>query len=67
MTPQLATQHEETVQGAGDLNLFVRSWRPEADERLKREFPLMTLPVLILHGTADTATKPIDARLPAVR
>src|SRR5437667_3412676 len=29
-----------------------------ADERLKQEFPLMTLPVLILHGTADTATKP---------
>jgi acylglycerol lipase len=29
-----------------------------ADERLKREFPLMTLPVLILHGTADKATKP---------
>jgi acylglycerol lipase len=29
-----------------------------ADERLRREFPLMTLPVLILHGTADKATKP---------
>ena len=29
-----------------------------ADERLKKEFPLMTLPVLILHGTADKATKP---------
>jgi len=29
-----------------------------ADERLKREFPLITLPVLILHGTADKATKP---------
>jgi acylglycerol lipase len=29
-----------------------------ADERLKREFPLITLPVLILHGTADQATKP---------
>jgi acylglycerol lipase len=29
-----------------------------ADERLKREFPLITLPVLIIHGTADTATKP---------
>ena len=24
-----------------------------ADERLKKEFPLITLPVLILHGTAD--------------
>ena len=29
-----------------------------ADERLKREFPKITLPVLILHGTADKATKP---------
>jgi alpha-beta hydrolase superfamily lysophospholipase len=29
-----------------------------ADDRLKREFPRITLPVLILHGTADRATKP---------
>jgi alpha-beta hydrolase superfamily lysophospholipase len=29
-----------------------------ADERLRREFPLITLPVLILHGTLDKATKP---------
>jgi hypothetical protein len=29
-----------------------------ADERLKREFPQITLPVLILHGTADQATRP---------
>jgi len=29
-----------------------------ADERLKKDFPLMTLPVLILHGTLDKATKP---------
>lgn len=29
-----------------------------ADERLKREFHLITLPVLILHGTLDKATKP---------
>jgi alpha-beta hydrolase superfamily lysophospholipase len=29
-----------------------------ADERLKKEFPLITLPVLILHGTADRVTKP---------
>lgn len=29
-----------------------------ADERLKKEFPLITLPVLILHGTADKNTKP---------
>ena len=29
-----------------------------ADERLKNEFPLITLPVLILHGTLDKNTKP---------
>jgi alpha-beta hydrolase superfamily lysophospholipase len=29
-----------------------------ADDRLRKEFPLITLPVLILHGTADGATKP---------
>jgi len=29
-----------------------------ADERLKEEFPRVTLPVLILHGSADKATKP---------
>lgn len=29
-----------------------------ADERLKKEFPQITLPVLIMHGTLDKATKP---------
>jgi len=29
-----------------------------ADERLKKEFPLITLPLLILHGTLDKNTKP---------
>ena len=29
-----------------------------ADERLKTEFALITLPVLILHGTKDEAAKP---------
>ncbi len=29
-----------------------------ADERLKREFPRMTLPVFIMHGTVDKATVP---------
>ena len=29
-----------------------------ADERLRREFHLITLPVLILHGTSDRATLP---------
>jgi acylglycerol lipase len=29
-----------------------------ADERLKKEFPTLKLPVLILHGSADKVTKP---------
>ncbi len=33
-----------------------------ADERLKKEFPLITLPLLILHGTLDKATKPSGSR-----
>ena len=34
-----------------------------ADERLKREFPLITLPVLILHGTSDKVTNPKGSQL----
>jgi acylglycerol lipase len=34
-----------------------------ADERLKREFSHITLPVLILHGTADKVTKPGGSQL----
>ena len=33
-----------------------------ADERLKRDFPLIHLPLLIIHGTADKATKPSGSR-----
>jgi acylglycerol lipase len=33
-----------------------------ADERLKKEFARITLPLLILHGTADKATKPSGSR-----
>jgi acylglycerol lipase len=33
-----------------------------ADERLKQDFSLITLPVLILHGTADKATRPSGSR-----
>ena len=33
-----------------------------ADERLKAAFPTITLPVLILHGTADKATKPSGSK-----
>lgn len=32
------------------------------DERLKREFPKITLPVLIVHGTADKVTKPSGSK-----
>lgn len=34
-----------------------------ADERLKKEFPLVALPLLILHGTHDKATKPSGSQL----
>jgi acylglycerol lipase len=34
-----------------------------ADERLKKEFSLITLPVLILHGTADKVTRPGGSQL----
>jgi alpha-beta hydrolase superfamily lysophospholipase len=34
-----------------------------ADERLKREFPRVTLPLLILHGTADRAAKPHGSKV----
>ncbi len=33
-----------------------------ADERLKKEFPLIVLPVMILHGTADKATRPSGSK-----
>ena len=33
-----------------------------ADERLKKELPQITLPVLILHGTNDKATKPAGSQ-----
>ena len=33
-----------------------------ADERLKKDLPLVALPVLILHGSADKATKPEGSR-----
>jgi acylglycerol lipase len=41
----------DEVQPAMTVAALVR-----ADERLKKDFPRMTLPVLIMHGTADKAT-----------
>jgi alpha-beta hydrolase superfamily lysophospholipase len=34
-----------------------------ADERLRKEFPRITLPVLILHGTLDKVTRPSGSQL----
>jgi alpha-beta hydrolase superfamily lysophospholipase len=34
-----------------------------ADDRLEREFPLITLPVLIMHGTADKVTRPSGSQV----
>ncbi len=34
-----------------------------ANERLQKEFPLITLPVLIIHGTDDKVTKPSGSQL----
>lgn len=42
---------EDEVQPAATVAALVR-----ADERLRAEFPTITLPLLILHGTADKAT-----------
>ncbi|HEY0163967.1 MAG TPA: alpha/beta hydrolase [Sphingomicrobium sp.] len=41
------------VQPVGTVAAFAR-----AGERFEREFNLITLPVLIMHGTADKATRP---------
>jgi acylglycerol lipase len=43
---------ENETQPLQTLAEFVR-----ADDRLRRDFPLITLPVFILHGTADNVTK----------
>jgi len=51
MNDDLLIEHE--VQQTNTVAEMVR-----ADERLKEEFPLITLPVLILHGTEDKVTKP---------
>ena len=61
----------KVVQAMNDDPLIAHEMQPtktvaelvRADERLKREFPLITLPVLILHGTADKVTKPGGSQL----
>lgn len=49
------TAHE--TQPAATVAALVR-----ADERLREEFPLITVPVLILHGTEDKATVPAGSQ-----
>ena len=34
-----------------------------ATDRMRREFPTITVPLLIMHGTADRATLPAGSRL----
>jgi alpha-beta hydrolase superfamily lysophospholipase len=46
------------VQPAKTVAALVR-----ANERLRRDFPRITLPVFILHGTADKATLPAGSQL----
>jgi len=48
----------DEVQPAKTVAALVR-----ANERLRREFARITLPVLILHGTADKATMPAGSQL----
>lgn len=61
----------KVVQAMNDDPLIAHEVQPtrtvaalvHADERLKKEFPLIKLPVLILHGTADKATMPSGSQL----
>lgn len=61
----------QVVQAMNDDPLIANEVQPtrtvaelvRADERLKEEFPLITLPVLILHGTADKVTNPKGSQL----
>jgi len=61
----------EVVRAMNDDPLIAHEVQPtrtaaemaRADDRLKREFPLITLPVLILHGTVDKVTRPSGSQL----
>jgi acylglycerol lipase len=61
---ELFSRDPKAVQAMNDDPLIAHETQPtrtlaemvRADERLRREFPQITLPVLILHGTADKAT-----------
>jgi acylglycerol lipase len=63
---ELFSRDPKAVQAMNDDPLIAHETQPtrtlaemvRADERLRKEFPQITLPVLILHGTADKATNP---------
>jgi alpha-beta hydrolase superfamily lysophospholipase len=63
---ELFSRDPKVVKAMNDDPLIAHETQPtqtlaemvRADERLKQEFPQITLPVLIIHGTADGATKP---------
>jgi len=75
--PVLSLKNEDfsrdplAVQAMNDDPLVAREVQPShtvaelvrATERLEREFPLITLPVLILHGTSDKVTRPSGSKL----
>jgi alpha-beta hydrolase superfamily lysophospholipase len=62
---KIFSRDPQAVQAMNDDPLIAHETQPtrtmaemvRADERLKQEFPNITLPLLILHGTADQATK----------
>ncbi len=68
---ELFSRDPQAVQAMNDDPLIAHETQPtqtlaemvRADERLKREFPLITLPLLIMHGTLDKATKPSGSQL----
>jgi alpha-beta hydrolase superfamily lysophospholipase len=61
----------EVVRAMNDDPLIANEVQPtqtvaemaRADDRLKREFPHITLPLLILHGTLDKVTRPSGSQL----
>jgi alpha-beta hydrolase superfamily lysophospholipase len=63
---ELFSRDPAVVQAMNDDLLIANEMQPtqtlaelvRADERLKQEFPHISVPVLILHGTADKATSP---------
>lgn len=65
------SRDQRVVQMMNDDPLIAREKQPNktvaelarADERLRLEFPKLTLPVFIMHGTADKVTRPSGSKL----